>query len=513
MQSNIGSIIDEGYSLMLDTSRFRTLYEILPLKFDYLYTSQLLECIKARLIIPRIKEHLALGRKIVVFHSYNNSLPSHPFDIPYELYQKLPNSPRIREELSLFNQLYPQFIGLDLHDLKNPIKTLRDEFVSKVGIYNGNVTEYERHRVVKLFNKDDSFKDILVIQKDAGKEGISLHDTTGKHQRVIINLSLLVKPTDLPQTEGRIFREGVKSNAIYEYPVLKTNFEKLIFAEIISKRTRTAENLAVGSRARNFEYAIKEGYLNATSSKPSLLQGVGGKDADMRADIDSDFEKAKKSYKNSIERGYKELPEPIGYKIVQLLGYNANDKLLEPFARYGSIARYFPDNTINDFIEPDINKRATVAVNVAKYNKLSGTHFKELHLKNKYYGIAFNEVERGYQLQAFNHLKDTGRMVIVTKELIKDVWSQNIAVTRFEILLPYMLGYRKILGVDKVLNEHVRPHLEKLTFDFRGISDMDRLFDEINKIEPIPRLKPINYLEDGKKFFVNRYGEKIKINL
>jgi hypothetical protein len=493
MQSNIGTLIDEGYSIMLDNSRFRTLHQVLPLKFDYLYTSQLLECIKARLVIPRIKEHLALGRKIVIFHSYNHSLPSHPFnfDDVKDKIIKLPDAPRIREEISLFSQLYPQFEQLDLHDLKNPIKTFKEAFGSRVGFYNGNVTKMERDYIVKKFNQDDSFKDILVAQVDAGREGISLHDTTGIHQRVTITLGLPVKPTTVPQLEGRTFREGVKSDAIYEYAVLKTNFEKFIFAEKISKRTRTAENLAVGSQARNFEQSIKEGYLNAKSEAPSIEQGKGGKESDMKINTDTEFDKAKISYKVSTEQGLKELPEPIGLKIVELLDYGVNEKLLEPFARYGSIARYYPETTLNDFIEPDINKRATVAVNCIKYNKVSGEHFKEMKMTKftKYYGIAFNEIEKGYQLKAFQHLKDTGRMIIVTKELTKDVWSQDIAVTRFEIKLPIMLNFKNIICVDKVLNEYIRCFMpEKVVYDFRGISDMDRLFEEINKIEVIKRL-------------------------
>jgi hypothetical protein len=52
-----------------------------------------------------------------------------------------------------------------------------------------------------------------------------------------------------------------------------------------------------------------------------------------------------------------------------------------------------------------------------------------------------------------------------------------------------MLNFKNIICVDKVLNEYVRGFMiDKVVYDFRGISDMDRLFEEINKIEVIKRL-------------------------
>lgn len=491
--SNVGTKIDEGYSLMLNNTRFSLLHEVLPLKFDYLYTNQLLECIKAKLIINRVQDYLNLGFKIVIFHSYNNAKPSHPFDIPYDLYKKLPNSPRIREQLSLFNQLHPEYQELDLHDLESPIRTLKKAFGTRVGIFNGEVTKSERDYIEKTFNKDGSFKDILIIQLQAGKEGISLHDKTGKHPRVMMNLSLPTRPTDIPQTEGRTYREGLKSNVIYEYFVLHTNFEKLAFALKISSRTRTAENLAVGSKARNFEWSIKEGYINANSDKPSLDKGVGGKIYDMMINTDNQFESAKKSYVKSLERGSKGLPEPIGLCIANWLDAKSNDKVLDPFSNFGEIGRYFKESTLNDFIEPNLEKRAILAINVIKANRFISTHFKELSLKNKYQGIAYSEIERNYQEQAFNHLKDTGRLIMVLKELDKVVWEQNIAITRFEVLLPALLGFRKIVVIDKVCNENARYGLQiqypdKQVYDLRGITDMNRLFEEVNKIKEPKRL-------------------------
>lgn len=45
-------------------------------------------------------------------------------------------------------------------------------------LFNGSVTTGEKNKAVKAFNNDTSGVDIIVIQEDSGKEGISLprHD-------------------------------------------------------------------------------------------------------------------------------------------------------------------------------------------------------------------------------------------------------------------------------------------------------------------------------------------------
>lgn len=490
--SNIGSIIDSGYSLMLDNSQFRTLHQVLPLKFTYLYTSQLLECIKAKLAIPRIQQHLDLGRKVVIFHSYNNSVPSHPFDIPYELYQKLPDSMSIKRELSLFGQLYPEYVELDLHGLSNPIDTIKKHFgVTKVAVFNGEESKENRDKAVRLFMRDDSFKDIILVQEDAGKEGISLHDTTSKHQRVTMFINLPTKPTTAIQGEGRTYREGLMSDAIYEYLVLHTNFEKLAFADKISKRVRTTENLAVGSNARSLELSFKEGYLNPSSIPPSLSQGKGGKESDMKVRIDDGFGVSLRYYRSSLEKGHKQLPEPIGYVMSRWLCANPNDSLLEPFAGRGSIGRFFGEDTSNDYLEPDINKRAVLSINVQRHNRILPHDIYHHPLRNKYYGIAFNEPSKGDIELCFRYLKDTGRIVAVTKGVEAFFQDNPSAVLRAEIYLPKALGYKRIMVIDKCIKEMVRKFMpEPVKHNLMGIDDMYRLFDELNKIEVPKRLVP-----------------------
>lgn len=50
-------------------------------KFDYLSRRYLLEAIKAQEVVPHIREHLALGRKVVVFHDYKKGGGFNPFNL------------------------------------------------------------------------------------------------------------------------------------------------------------------------------------------------------------------------------------------------------------------------------------------------------------------------------------------------------------------------------------------------------------------------------------------------
>ena len=51
-------------------------------------------------------------------------------------------------------------------------------------VYNGSVSGRERIKQVKLFNDDNSGKNLILAQSASAKEGVSFHDTTGKIQRV-----------------------------------------------------------------------------------------------------------------------------------------------------------------------------------------------------------------------------------------------------------------------------------------------------------------------------------------
>ena len=76
----------------------------------------------------------------------------------------------------------------------------------------------------------------------------------------MINLGLPTKPVEAIQTEGRIYRVGQKSNAIFRYLNTGTSMERTAFATNIAQRSETVENLALGEEARNLKQSFVEAF-------------------------------------------------------------------------------------------------------------------------------------------------------------------------------------------------------------------------------------------------------------
>jgi superfamily II DNA/RNA helicase len=125
--------------------------------------------------------------------------------------------------------------------------------------FNGTVPEKQRLANKDEFNDDASGVKVLLVQSDAGSGGISLHDTTGGHQRVLVNLGMPVKPTTSLQAEGRTRRVGSVSNAPYRYYTIGTTWEREAFARRIAEQSGAVENLAMGNEAR----AIQQSFIDA----------------------------------------------------------------------------------------------------------------------------------------------------------------------------------------------------------------------------------------------------------
>lgn len=423
LDSIIGQKIEEGFELFYTDSfcdKYPLLSERIHKKHNHLYITQLLECIKAREICDRIKSHLSFNRKVVVFHNYNNSLPSHPFQFKIsEFLDKDEFFNRDLEiEISNFKNEYCVFWNLDLENLLNVRETIKKNFPQSRE-FNGTINKKQRSKNILDFNTDHSDVNLIIVQIKAGQEGISLHDRTGVHQRVLINLGLPTAPTQAIQTEGRIYREGLKSNAIYEYATLQTTTERLAFASKIAERSKTAENLAMGNLARDLETAFKEGYTNCHSDLPNLNQGVGGKEADQYLFTITEFEKAKTYYfargkktsSNKSKEGidYFATPEPLGFKMVEWLNPQPNEDMLEPSAGHGAIARFFPGNTNNHFVEASHYLSSELAINV--HGKVHNTTFENYYLGNKFHKIAMNPPFGNSGKTAMEHLEKACKML------------------------------------------------------------------------------------------------------
>lgn len=526
MDDTLGKEIDEGLEKARDWDKYKNLYDVVNKRFSYIYTNQLMEALKARWAVDRIKKHLALGRKIAVYHTYIDNTPAHPFDFSdTQLWAGVEDVKKLQEEIEQFHRENPQYQALDMRGLTSPIQTLQRHFGDKVVLFNGTITnKTKRNQAIKDFQNDNSGKDIIVVQIDAGKEGISLHDKTSKHQRVVISLGLPYKPTDAIQVEGRVYRTGQKTDAVIEYPILNLNFERSAFARKINERVRTAENLAMGEEARNMEIAFKEGYVNATDDEPGVTQGKGGKADDSRMDKTSEFDKARTYYykrakrtardKKSVSGDYFATPEPLGMKMVQWLDGKANEKQLEPEAGHGAIARFMSKATNNIFIEPNTDLRTETALN-ANGDARGGT-FEDLNIINKFDGIAMNppfgtmsKTAMEHFQKATGHLRDRGRVVALVpvgqmdKRLEK--WRESEEskgmYIRAKILLPSVTFERaatnvntQILIVDRIDDEEVAKDLPpQRNIDLRGYDKINDLFKAIEDMDMPERVMPADY--------------------
>ena len=75
-----------------------------------------LEALKAREAIPKIKEHLDLGRKVLVVHDFKKGGTVNPFIVS-------PKTPEAKLAYAQFKQKFPTLIN-DFDVLESPIETL-----------------------------------------------------------------------------------------------------------------------------------------------------------------------------------------------------------------------------------------------------------------------------------------------------------------------------------------------------------------------------------------------------
>ena len=444
VDQGVGKKIDEGFEFLRNNhDKYRELEGVLNKQFDSRRRNYLLESIKARESIPIIQQYLKAGKKVVVFYETNVERESfNPFKFTQqtkELLQSGENrwaSEEIQHEMDMFAKERPDLVNLNLDELSEPISIYREAFGDDAMFFNGRVSKNKRAEYVKAFNDDNSGKNLIFVQQDAGNAGISLHDTTGKHQRVLINIGIPRRPSYAIQIEGRIYRLGNKSNAIIRYLTTATNIENGLFAETVAGRASTAENLALGRRARglrdSFKNAYQEIFDGTWEDRSPGIEGedVGGKENDRNiVSTDSDYDRAKafyfargkKSAKNKAAEGvdYFATPEPIGYKMVQWAGLKDGDRVLEPSAGHGAISRFFSPNTDNTIIEPSSRLAPQAQMNTDNAKLING-YFEDLHIGNKYDAITMDppfgtggKTAVEHVAKAFKHLRNGGRVIAI----------------------------------------------------------------------------------------------------
>ena len=506
--------------------------------YDYNYSTALFETMKIAAITPRIREHLAMGRKVVIFHRRKASkYPiTPPFATALSAAEEMERAiiPRTQEEkerkenlkkaISAFKSRYARLLDYEQTlDYEMPREQIAKSFgVDNVLYFSGSESKKVKDKAIAQFNDDNSGKDIIVIQEASGKEGISLHDTTGNKQRVLITLALPQSPITALQIEGRIYRIGNKSNAIFEYPLLGLNLETTLFGQKFNQQVSTTENLALGSKARNLRTSFAEGVLQNSGYIPLESQGVGGKEFDNAGKEEQDgFDQAVLDYygnqklkgKRNERAGidYFPTPEPIGYKMVEWAQLQEGEDVLEPSAGHGAIARYVPRDNGLTAIEPSRDLFSVLQLRAGGagrkfvdniFEQYNPVNKHDVVLMNPPYGTAGTTAIQ-HVSKAFEHLNEGGRLIAIIPRGAADKkfekWLEETKAAAFvgEVLLPSVTFSRagtsvstRIVVVDKVTRESARKGLPQfvrhdLTFVDK-IENEGGLFEVLRSIE-MPR--------------------------
>lgn len=508
---------------------------------DYNYGSALFETMKVANIIERIKAHLDAGRKVVIFHRRVET--KEPLKPPFALMLEQANhlvsimsegkdKKEAAQAVRDFRKKYADLLKWEqTFDYSMPREQIAKVFgKDNVLFFSGKESSKVKDKAVDTFNDDDSGKNIIVIQEASGKEGISLHDKTGKHQRVCITLALPQSPITALQIEGRTYRIGNKSNAIFEYPILGLNSEMMLFGQKFNNQVSTTENLALGSQARSLRDSFANGILEHSGVVPIDQQGVGGKEFDAPKDQSTDgFDNAVLDYYsnqklNSRNRegvDYFPTPEPLGYKMMEWANMGEGDTVMEPSAGHGAIARYAPKGNQMVAIEPSQSLFAKLQLKAGGLGrKFVNTIFENYDISNKHDVVVMNPpfgtagataiVHLG---KAFKHLEEGGRVVAIIprgstdKKFDKWIEGEKTAVMRAEVELPDIVFKQagtkvvcRVVVVDKISNEAMRAkagRVEKVSLG--GHYDkIEDFFEDLRDIEMPDRIIDTNTIMQKK---------------
>ncbi|WP_308275351.1 LPD38 domain-containing protein [Prevotella sp.] len=535
---------------------------------DYNYGSALFETMKVANIIERIKAHLDAGRKVVIFHRRVET--KEPLKPPFALMLEQANhlvsimsegkdKKEAAQAVRDFRKKYADLLKWEQTlDYSMPREQIAKVFgKDNVLFFSGKESTKVKDKAVDTFNDDNSGKNIIVIQEASGKEGISLHDKTGKHQRVCITLALPQSPITALQIEGRTYRIGNKSNAIFEYPILGLNSEMMLFGEKFNNQVSTTENLALGSKARSLRDSFAKGILEHSGVVPIDQQGVGGKEFDAPKEQNADpyddavldyYSNQKLNSRNREGVDYFPTPEPLGYKMVEWANMGEGDTAMEPSAGHGAIARYVPKGNQMTAIEPSQSLFTKLQLKAGGLGrKFVNTIFENYDLKNKHDVVVMNPpfgtagaTAIAHLGKAFKHLEEGGRVVALIprgstdKKFDKWIEGEKTAVLRAEVELPDIVFKQagtkvvcRVVVVDKISNEAMRAkagraekwnlgeHYDKIEDFFEDLRDVkipDRIIDT-NAIMRKKSKQTVKDLEELKGVTVDMYDQGINVEV
>ena len=529
--------VEEAYRTLMTAkdNKGQSRFPLLAKQFTYHVRNQILEGSNAATAIDRIKDHLKMGRQIVVFHAYKKKYHGNPFrfvlvqtpasattDQVNEIY-------RLNKQIKDWNTNFSKYSAMEIE--LDPVQlALEKAFKGRIALFNGDVKNKDKSIAVDNFNDPNSPIDIIVVNKESGKEGISLHDKLDSKPRVLMQLGIPNRPADLEQTEGRIRRLGVKSNTIFEYITTQMSFERSAFVEKVAGRAGFVENVSKGNAARGATQMILDAYNAAEVVPVSENQGIGGLETEKAIGGASPFEIAhalyyakQKKRKNHLGKDYFATPEPIGFSTVRKLDMFAGDRFLEPSAGDGAIARFAPDLTQNTFVEQSYKLFDKLNMNVQGQGKLVNDDFMNFNIVNKFEGIAMNPPfgHAGTDAikhldKAWKHLVDRGRLALtmpmgaaiskLDKWLAENKNARVIATIQMPGITFNKAGTgvaSQIVFIDKyeTKRDEQVPYSPQERYSLVDVTDVNELFKRFEDITiPERMIKEENYTETRSPF-------------
>lgn len=540
-ESAIGNRIDEALTYLAERRHndrgFEMLAKLVDASLDYQTRRYLLEAIKASEAVKIVRQHMALGRKVIVYHDFIKGGGTNPFNISPSAAEP-EHRDAVAVALADFNAKFGDLQRANLHQLPSPVQLFSQEFPG-LRLVNGQVKPKRSVlQAYKDFDDDATGPQVMLVQS-AKDKGWSGHDTTGKHQRVLINLGLPTAPTKAIQQEGRIYRTGNVSDAIMRYLNTGTSWERTAFASTIATRAATAENLALGELARSLQDSFVQAFEDSAAWEPGHEgEGKGGKEQDRaRNAVVSEWDRArtlywaqqKKTAATKAREGadYFATAEPLGLKMVEWGGVVEGEDTLEPSAGHGAIARWLPSTGRRTMVEPSPVLRSRLAL--AGFNdtdRIVAGVFEDLDIGNKYDVVVMNppfgtagRTAVDHMAKAYRHLRERGRLVALLpagpaadKKL--EAWLYEKAdkadkdgdfpYTKPElhrvadILLPGLAFGRagtevatRVVVIDKLAKDD-QPKAAHRIIDLTNAQDIGELFERLENQEVPKRLKQLD---------------------
>ena len=169
--------------------------------------------------------------------------------------------------------------------------------------------------------------------------------------------------------------------------------------------------------------------------------------------------------------------------MVEWLGLQDGERVLEPSAGHGAISRFFSPNTQNTIIEPSSFLSPLSQLVTPDAKVVRGT-FEDFNIINKFEGIAMNppfgtggKVAIEHLAKAFKHLP-------------------SVAFERAGTSVK-----TKILIIDKLKNKQGRAKISSSEINFSGTNDINKLFDIMEHLEVSPRVVRKNPFAEVERDF------------